>query len=185
MVITELSRGRSLGVALAAFVGLCGCAQDDLGAPCNHSVLATPREPVITFPALACDELLCVYGERVVEPAGVCTSDSDCEVPGSTGVFECVEQACRVRNEHVLERSMCSQYCGDDNDCADAVSDTTCKTGFACAPLMSLGEQCCQKVCVCRDNLDVATTDTLAQACAEGTAPGCCNRDPRPAACGP
>ncbi len=170
-----MTRSWVLGSGFATFLvwSLAGCKQNDVGAPCNHGQLSPPREPVITFPALACDQLLCVYGEDVDPPAGACEQDIDCALEGATETFACVEGTCRLRPKHVLERSMCSRYCSSDADCASTAKGTACETGFACAPLMSLGDQCCEKVCTCRDDLDVERASKLAKACAEGTAPGC------------
>jgi hypothetical protein len=136
---------------------------------------------VITFPALACDQLLCVFAEAIDPPEDSCVSDADCNEDER---FTCVEQRCKLATEYVLERSMCSAECSSDDDC-DAQGDTACHTGFACTPLLSLGEHCCEKVCVCKDELDAASLDTLEQQCEAGTAVGCCDRDPRPRGCGP
>ncbi|MBV1859805.1 MAG: hypothetical protein KUG77_15445 [Nannocystaceae bacterium] len=144
-----------------------------------------PSEPVISFPSLACDELLCVFGETIGAPSDPCESDADCtEMSGGIDSFVCENKICTVAQEAVLERSMCSTTCDSDIECADFVDGTRCESGFTCAPLMSLGDFCCQKVCVCRDGLDVAASDKLEEACLAREVPGCCNREPLPKGCG-
>lgn len=157
------------------------CARTDVGAPCNHGPNEIPQEPVITFPALACEQLLCVFAESIETPVDPCEVDGDC---GADERFACVEQRCELASEYVLHRSMCSVECSSDDEC-EAVDGTACHTGFTCTPLMSLGEHCCEKVCVCKDDLALASLQELEQQCEAGTAAGCCDREPRPDACGP
>lgn len=171
--------GAALGLLCAV-----SCNQSDVGAPCQHANRALPTEPTITFPALACDQLLCVLGESFLPPEAPCEVDADCDVQSGVESFDCVEGRCVVAQDTVLERSMCSATCGNDADCADPADGTRCEGGFACVPLMSLGPMCCEKVCVCRDGLDVARSETLQDACELGTAVGCCDQDPVPDACG-
>jgi len=171
-----------LGAALAVLCAV-SCNRSDVGAPCQHAGGDVPTEPLISFPALACDQLLCVFGESYNAPADPCETDADCETLSGTRDFLCDDGHCVVAAQTVLQRSMCSATCESDADCADASDGTRCDTGFSCAPLMSLGDFCCQKVCVCRDGLDVAAAEDLEAACAEGDVPGCCDQDPTPEAC--
>jgi hypothetical protein len=171
--------------AAGAFVAwlLPACVQSDVGAPCNHGPRDAPRESAITYPALACDELMCVYAESADPPVDPCQTEIDCNVDGGTR-FDCVEGRCELALDHVLERSMCSRPCGSDADCDDGSVDTACNSGFMCTPLLSLGKQCCQKVCACRDDLAIGDLEELAEDCAAGDSPGCCDREPRPRGCG-
>jgi hypothetical protein len=167
-------------IALATTLG---CVQSDVGAPCNHGGISAPQEPVITFPALACDELLCVYGESAEPPAEPCRSHADCNTDGLDR-FICNEGTCELAIGHVLTRSMCSRECSADTDCSGGAEDTACRTGFTCAPIQSLGDFCCESVCVCKDDLSPTMVEDLRNECASGDARGCCDRNPRPAACG-
>lgn len=164
-------------------LGLAGCPQSDVGRPCNHGPAFVPQGQAITFPALACDDLLCVYAEDVEEPAGPCTTDADCNAPGLDR-FRCEQGACVLDPTHVLDRSMCSQRCEIDDDCDDGDPATTCSGGFACARIQGLGDQCCEKLCVCRDDLDLAAAARLEAECSADAAVGCCDRNPHPEACG-
>lgn len=174
-----------LGFAAALLVPcLLGCPKGDVGAPCNHGDVEPPESKLVTFPALSCDDLLCVYADEDEPPAGGCGDDLDCN-PTNEGKFECVKDdpngsgTCKLKIDYVLERSMCSTKCDDDNDCKDGgpteqvvVDDTNCATGFACARIQSLGKFCCEKLCVCNDDLGVTTE--LDDNCSRNAQEGCC-----------
>ena len=162
-----------------------GCPSSDVGAPCNHGQLEPPQVPTVTFPALACDQLMCMYPARDEPPADPCETAADCNVSGTSAKFECVSGACQVSSSHVLSRSMCTMRCDSDADCDDGDPGTSCRTGFACARVQSLGDFCCEKLCVCRDDLDEAAAAMREEACVAGNLVGCCDRDPVPDACGP
>jgi|GEM_PF-928014 len=180
---------------------LTACPKGDVGAPCNHGRIEPPESKLVTFPALSCDELLCVYADEEEPPAFACTpgaeGDNECnQVDLSKNRFECVANedgsgSCRLRNQYVLERSMCSKKCSSDADCQNAgitqqvvVDDTSCESGFTCARIQTLGEFCCEKLCVCKDDLNQTAADDIEMACATNTQEGCCDQDPVPEACG-
>jgi len=191
----------ALRLSLVAIIGipaLLGCVGEDVGSACNHGDVEPPESKLVTFPALSCSNLLCVYADEDEPPTGDCTDNSGC---GDDPKFECVQDdpaepgICKLRVDYVLERSMCSKQCSDDNDCKDGgptekvvVEDTNCATGFKCARIQTLGKFCCQKLCVCNDDLGV-TTDIDAK-CSTSTQEGCCvdgsgvALDPLPEACG-
>lgn len=166
---------------------LTGCPQGDVGAPCNHGTVEPPPSKLVTFPALSCSDLLCVYGEEqtIPEVEGGCDDDLDCNVAsGGDGanIFECeipegeTVGQCRLSLQYVLERSMCSKTCATDADCNNsslnnrpAVDDdeTACATGFKCTVLQQLGQFCCDKLCVCQD--DLPALDQLEQDCVPNT----------------
>lgn len=165
---------------LAAGLLLTGCPQGDVGAPCNHGSVEAPSSKLVTFPALSCSDLLCVYGEEQTVPETACTTDDECNMSagGDVQLFECVQPdpnasgSCKLSLDYVLERSMCSKTCSSDDDCNNtslnnrpAVDDdeTACNTGFSCTVLQKLGQFCCQRLCVCNDDLD--TLDDLEEEC--------------------
>jgi hypothetical protein len=170
-------------VALFALFAL-GCPRHDVGAPCNHGALEPPRTPTVTFPALSCDQLLCVYASSDEPPVTPCGSAADCNAIGAPDRFECLDGACEVAATHVLSRSMCSRRCDSDADCEGGDLGTACETGFRCARIQSLGDLCCEKLCVCRDDLDEISAVMREDACATGRLEGCCDRDPVPDGCG-
>ena len=195
-LLSRLSSTRILaGLGAAALLLSISCGGGDVGAPCNHGQVEPPESKLVTFPALACNDLLCVYGDEEEAPAGACSENSECDTAGE-GKFECVRAnaedaagVCKLRVDYVLERSMCSKKCGSDDDCRDGgptqkvvVPDTTCTRGFKCARIQTLGKFCCEKLCVCAD--DLGTTDDINTKCSNGTQEGCCDQDVVPAACG-
>jgi hypothetical protein len=183
---------------LAGGLLLTGCPQGDVGAPCNHGSVEAPSSKLVTFPALSCSDLLCVYGEEKTIPEGVCEVDTDCNLmSGGDGanIFECEipEGAeageCRLSLTYVLERSMCSKTCATDDDCNNTTlsnrptvddDETACATGFKCTVLQRLGQFCCDKLCVCQD--DLPALDELEQDCIPmtGQAWKDCNEEEEP-----
>jgi hypothetical protein len=166
---------------LAAVLALVGCKATDVGAPCNHGFQDAPQQPVVTYPVLSCNNLMCVYNEDIEVPSDPCTTDADCNEAQVDARFTCSEGQCRIRDDFVLSRSMCSQRCDSDDECQGGYEGTQCQTGFACARVQRLGDFCCEKLCVCRD--DLGSTAEIDQAC-EGGQLSCCEGDPRPSGCG-
>lgn len=166
---------------LAAVATMAGCRSTDVGAPCNHGFQDPPQQPVVTYPALSCNDLMCVYNETVEVPADACGSDADCNAGQTDQRFACAEGQCELRDDFVLSRSMCSMRCESDADCGSGYEGTQCQTGFACARVQRLGEFCCEKLCVCRD--DLGNTAELDRVCEAGDLE-CCEADPRPSGCG-
>lgn len=191
-----ITMARTMGAALLLLVGV-SCAKGDVGAPCNHGQVEPPESKLVTFPALTCNELLCVYADTAEAPKDPCTDNAICnQADPGTAKFECVKAtadatsgSCRLSNKYVLERSMCSKKCSSDADCKDGgptkkvvVENTNCQSGFKCARIQSLGEFCCAKLCVCQD--DLAFDAELDQKCQNGMQEGCCDQAMKPEACG-
>jgi hypothetical protein len=173
------------GVGLfGALACAAACSTSDVGAPCSHGQIESPTTPTVTFPALACDQLVCVYADDDEPPVDPCESHADCN-PGGGDRFRCDGGECLVSSTYVLDRSMCSLHCEADADCAGGDPGTACESGFACARIQSVGAFCCEKLCVCKDDLDVAAAAERDELCASGDMTGCCDQDPRPEACGP
>lgn len=158
---------------------LTACPKGDVGASCNHGDVQPPDSKVVTFPALSCNDLLCIYADDAQPPPEDCENDTQCNPDDGTGKirFQCVENSCRLLATYVLERSMCSRTCANDDDCKDGgigkkilAKTTECETGFVCTEIQKLGEFCCRKLCVCNDDLSAGSLDTLKMECA--TVPG-------------
>lgn len=168
---------RTLATAVGALLLvplLTACPKGDLGAPCNHGDVEPPDAKVVTFPALSCNELICIYADEKLPPSGQCDSNDYCNKDSTDGKlrFQCVNGACKLSPEFVLDRSMCSKTCSTDEDCKDGgigkkvlAKDTQCESGFACVQIQKLGEFCCEKLCVCNDDLSQGTVDDLAKQC--------------------
>lgn len=169
-----------VGGSVVLLATLAACPKGDVGAPCNHGKTQPPESKLVTFPALTCNELLCVYADSDEAPKIECTDAVMCN-SADPGVdrFECVisegmtSGRCQLKIEYVLERSMCSKTCGSDDDCKDGgitkqvlAKQTNCQGAFKCVQIQKLGEFCCQKLCVCEDDLSQGTVDQLATECA-------------------
>ncbi len=152
---------------------LSACPKADVGAPCNHGDVQPPDSKVVTFPALSCNDLLCVYADDSKAPTIDCAQSSDCNTAEpDKNRFACINKSCKLNSTYVLERSMCSRTCASDSDCADGgigkkvlADDSTCKGGFQCAQIQKLGEFCCQKLCVCKDDLSAGTIEMVNNEC--------------------
>lgn len=174
--------------AAALLTTAAACPKGDVGAPCNHGKTQPPESKLVTFPALTCNELLCVYADSDEAPKIDCTDAIACNTADpSVNRFECLiaqgqtSGKCQLKIEYVLERSMCSKKCSSDADCKDGgptkkvvVENTKCQSGFTCARIQTLGEFCCDKLCVCRDDLDEASVKDIQDNCAMNTQQGCC-----------
>lgn len=159
---------------------LTACPKGDVGAPCNHGDVQPPDSLVVTFPALSCNDLLCVYADSSKAPTDTCTSDADCNADSMDGKtrFQCQAGGnCKLSSTFVLQRSMCSRTCSSDTDCEDGgigkkvrAKETNCDQGFECTEIQKLGEFCCRKLCVCKDDLIAGSLDDLKKECASGNA---------------
>jgi hypothetical protein len=147
-----------------------------VGAPCDHGLPPSevPESKLLTFPALDCEDLMCLYADVAVAPADPCESDVDCNASNpELGRFVCNDESrCELAADYVAEHSMCTRLCDVDADCGTD-EPTTCQTGFSCAPQSSLGDACCRPVCVCNDDLDEATAHDLEEDCESGIAECC------------
>lgn len=153
---------------------MTACPKGDVGAPCNHGNVDPPESKVVTFPALSCNDLLCIYADEKEPPADGCKTDDDCnKVEPGKQQFACnTSGVCKLSSTYVLERSMCSKTCETDTDCQDGgigkkvlAKDSACELGFACVQIQKLGEFCCQKLCVCSDDLSAGTVEDYAKEC--------------------
>lgn len=152
---------------------LTACPKGDVGASCNHGDVQPPDSKVVTFPALSCNDLLCVYADDAKAPNAECAGDAQCnEADPSKNRFQCQAGSCKLSSTYVLERSMCSRTCASNDDCKDGgigkkvqAKETNCDSGFECTEIQKLGEFCCRKLCVCKDDLSAGSLDTLKNEC--------------------
>lgn len=154
---------------------LTACPKGDVGAACNHGDVQPPDALVVTFPALSCNDLLCVYADSTRPPDGGCSDNAACNKDVTDGKtrFQCIDGNCKLSSTYVLERSMCSRTCSTNDDCKDGgigkkvrSKETNCERGFECTEIQKLGEFCCRKLCVCSDDLIQGFIDDLKKECA-------------------
>jgi hypothetical protein len=158
-----------------------GQSSEEIGLACQLS--AVPETYWLELDNASCASGMCLYADTTAAyPQRTCTGDAECTSLGQ-GVICGATGWCELDPAHVAARSRCTDTCEDDAECVGA-DGTTCAGGFACVPVSSLGAVCCQRVCVCRDELDVYETSHLAESCEAGLTPGCCDQEPLPEACG-
>lgn len=174
------SKFRSLTLRSALFSvvtlgAIAGCPSGDVGAPCNHGEAIPPPTKLVTFPAVSCDDLICVYGEDDSAPDGSCASDAECNNDGGSR-FECLNNKCSLSFDYFLERSMCSKRCSSNSDCENTgitsakkplADKSRCKGGFQCAVVQNLGQFCCEKLCVCEDDIAPDVVEDLESQCGD------------------
>lgn len=159
---------------------------EDVGEACDHAGAQAGAGPVVTTPDPGCDAGICIYADEDEPPAIDCvpggTSCNDVSANPAANKFECVARPdgggrCVIRQDYFLSRSFCSKVCVSDDECRDsAVGDTACEAGFLCARVARSGDLCCEKTCVCADDLGV-TTD-LDQMCAADPVLTCDSQNP-------
>jgi hypothetical protein len=94
----------------------------------------------------------------------VCSLDTaDASVP-ATGTsatlngsaVECPSRICLLpANEQLASAGpLCTAGCSSDDDCGGETSSTNkaqCRTGFTCMVATTVGDFCCERLCVCKD----------------------------------
>jgi hypothetical protein len=150
-------RALLLCTLLSAVVGaaLFACNPNSIGRPCVNPGGQAVKGVQISSPALECPSRLCL-----IEPAGASSGN----VSGADdGGF----------------RATCTARCNSDSDC-DPETTQSCKSSFVCAVATQVGPFCCQKVCICKDDLSSSNSDPdggvkTPAACMPGQNPNCKN----------
>jgi hypothetical protein len=137
-----------LGVALVA------CSGQPVGRLCDlGSNVPDPSESIISSPSLDCvsRECLKVPLTNPDLPMGAMYPE------GTNG--------------------LCTASCEQDSDCS-RVPESPCVTGFTCGIAVTQGPFCCEKVCICKDYVQIPSTGVLPTpiGCdASDSGNGCCN----------
>jgi hypothetical protein len=86
--------------------------------------------------------------------------------------LECESRTCL----HLAGKSpdMCTASCEKDSDC-DTAPESPCKMGFVCAIPVVTGSFCCERLCMCKDQLDNGTPADPAGCEAANPINECCN----------
>ena len=143
-----------------------------IGAMCDHDG-ELDFEPGfhLSRDEAGCASGLCVYiPDGRVKP-GACVVDSDCNIidPERTD-YVCSDGVCEVSTAYKHEGSMCTQTCETDADCLPVDLQTTCISGIAC---VIASPTCCEKLCLCTDNLSAGGIDEATAMCAMDATPDC------------
>ena len=132
-------------------------ARDGFGARPARTIMRTVFVALVVL-FVACDS----------EPVGrVCDLGGPVPATGEVVVaspaLDCVTRTClRVppSSESTgaeplgASQGLCTAACESDDEC-EGVPESPCRTGFTCGvpPGITVGPFCCQKMCVCRDNI--------------------------------
>jgi hypothetical protein len=76
---------------------------------------------------------------------------------------------------------MCTAFCKDDSECETAQT-SPCKNGFTCAVPVVTGAFCCQKMCICREQIGLDPGASLPEPAgcdASDSNAECCNLEGR------
>jgi hypothetical protein len=151
-----------------------------VGAACELSFM--PEATLLDLGNASCPSGMCLFASEVrTQSDASCAGAEDCE-GFELGAICSPEGMCGLDPEFVAARSMCTDFCETDADCVPA-EGTSCAGGFTCGPVASIGDACCQNVCICNDDYNPELQD-LEWSCEGGTTEGCCDQDPLPPACG-
>jgi hypothetical protein len=99
------------------------------------------------------------------------TADAGTSGTGTSSVIqgqavECPSRICLLpaADKTTNTTSLCTATCSSDDDCSDGETtsnqlSTQCKTGFSCMVATTVGNFCCERMCVCKDFIDTTRTD--------------------------
>jgi hypothetical protein len=158
--LSELAKLRKaapflLAVALVGLVSI-GCEDKHIGRVCS---LATADGG-----AAMGQESATVNTQAVECPSRICLLPADSKTPTPNTT------------------SLCTATCSSDDDCSDGEttsnsSSPQCKTGFTCMVATTVGDLCCERLCVCKDFVDttVAGYNATPTSCMPGPTNVCQN----------
>jgi hypothetical protein len=96
------------------------------------------------------------------------TVDGGAQGTGTTATIngqavECPTRICLkpAADKTTNTTSLCTAGCSSDDDCSDGETTSNqasaqCKTGFACLVATTVGNFCCERMCVCKDFVDTS-----------------------------
>jgi hypothetical protein len=135
--LSKLAALAPLAIVLAV-LGLVssGCEDKHIGRVCSLDTpdaggTGTGTSATLNGQAVECPSRICLL------PAGDLT-------PATTG-------------------PLCTAGCSSDDDCSDGETSSSaasaqCKTGFTCMVATTVGNFCCERLCVCKDFIDTTRT---------------------------
>jgi hypothetical protein len=121
-----MNRAFLLCASVAGLVGagFLACNPNSIGRPCVNPQGSAVLGTQVSSPALECPSRLCL-----IQPASA-----------SGGV------------DGGAPRATCTATCNHDSDC-DAETLSQCPAKFVCAVATTAGPFCCEKVCICKSDL--------------------------------
>jgi len=98
-----------------------------------------------------------------VQDAGASTTGTTATINGQA--VECPTRICvkPAADKGTNTQALCTSTCSSDDDCADgettsSASSGQCKTGFTCVVATTVGNFCCERMCLCKDFIDTTRT---------------------------
>jgi hypothetical protein len=98
------------------------------------------------------------------QDAGAPTTGTSSTIQGQA--VECPSRICLLpaMEKTTTTGPLCTATCSSDDDCSDGetTSDQTsrqCKSGFVCMVATTVGNFCCERMCVCKDFVDTTRAD--------------------------
>ena len=124
-------------LVLALCVALAACSGNPVGRICDlGSNVPDPSESIIASPSLDC-----VSRECLKIPLSNPSPPQGAMYPQGTN-------------------GLCTASCTTDSDC-DRVPESPCVSGFTCGEATTEGAFCCEKVCICKDYVQVPSNGVL------------------------
>jgi hypothetical protein len=114
---------RAPAAFIIAVALFAACNPNSIGRPCVNPNDNPPSGTQISSPALECPSRLCLI--------------QAINTPGS---------------DMGNSRNTCTASCSSDSDC-EAETKESCAAGFRCAVATEIGPFCCEKLCICADDL--------------------------------
>jgi len=120
----------------------------------------------VTILTLALSTLSGCNDNKVGRVCDLDVADAGTTMTGTTAIIngqavECPTRICLLPVAQMTTNttSLCTQTCSSDDDCSDGElgsgsTSKQCKTGFVCIIPTTVGDFCCQHMCVCKDFVD-------------------------------
>jgi hypothetical protein len=97
------------------------------------------------------------------------TADAGAPTTGTSSVLqgqavECPTRICLLpaADQTTDTGPLCTATCSSDSDCDGETTSNPmsaqCKTGFSCMVATTVGDFCCERLCVCKDFIDTTRT---------------------------
>jgi hypothetical protein len=125
-------------------------------------VLALLFVTLVTLASSGCED------KHIGRPCSLGVGDAG--VPGSgntatinSGAVECPSRICLspAADKNPQIGPLCTDGCSSDDDCEDGETSSSdpkrCRSGFVCTVPTTVGDFCCRRLCVCKDQVDTST----------------------------
>lgn len=115
----------------------------------------------VTVAATGCED------KHIGRPCSLGVGDAGTTNTGNTatinsGAVECPSRICLApaADKNPQIQPLCTADCSSDDDCEDSENSSDpkrCHNGFVCVVPTTVGDFCCRRLCVCKDQVDTST----------------------------